>query len=72
MGTKTPDKCVFCNKELEEWNYEYFVENKERACLEDFDDMDGMNICKDCVKRLSKLIKYHDALYTSDEKEKQE
>ena len=54
MGSREPDKCVFCGGDLEEWEYEYFSSNGERASEEYDEDLD---LCKDCAKKLKKLLK---------------
>lgn len=53
MGQQEPDKCVFCGTELEEWDYEYFEENGERAS-DKFDE--NLDLCKDCAKKLKKIL----------------
>ena len=53
MGSQEPDKCVFCDEELEKWGYEYFEENGERAS-DEFDE--NLDICKDCAKKLKKIL----------------
>ena len=53
MGINEPDKCVFCDTELEEWEYEYFAENGERAG-DTYDT--NLDLCKDCAKKLKKIL----------------
>lgn len=60
MGEMTPDQCIFCKDDLEEWYYEHYRENGERAG----DCMDSLNICKDCAKTLKKTL---DALQEKSE-----
>ena len=41
-----PDKCIFCEDNVEEWDYEYYINKKNRA--------GDMNLCKDCLKKTLK------------------
>lgn len=50
MGTQEPDKCIFCETELEEWHYEYFKENGERGIKD-------MDICKECANKIKEFVK---------------
>ena len=52
MGTQEPDKCMFCEEELEEWHYEYFQENGQRA------EGSNLDICKDCIKKLNSMLSH--------------
>lgn len=58
MGTSKPDECIFCEEELEKWEYEYYVENGMRAGKEG--DYDEMDICKNCIKKLKVLLEGSD------------
>jgi len=55
MGQRKPDECMFCKKELEEWHYEYFEENGERAINSSM-KYAQLKICKGCVKRLKGIL----------------
>ena len=58
MGTRETDKCIFCKCNLEKWDYEYFVENGERAGtdLESY-AYGEMDICKNCITKLKQLLR---------------
>ena len=53
MGSNESDKCLFCGNELEVWEYEYFVENGERASQE-YDE--NLDLCKGCAIKLKKIL----------------
>jgi hypothetical protein len=55
MGTEEPDKCIFCRTELEEYGYEYFEENGERA-KNPIEEYDTLDICKDCVRKIKQIL----------------
>ena len=54
MGEQKADECIFCKDDLEEWDYDDFSENGNRAS-EDFDK--DLDICKDCLGKLKLLLK---------------
>jgi len=53
MGTNKPDECIFCGLELEEWEYEDYTNNGERASELYDEDLD---ICKGCAIKLKKIL----------------
>ena len=55
MGIKKPDECIFCGRELEDWYYECFEENGERA-ENSKDKFRTLDICKGCVIKLKEIL----------------
>lgn len=53
MGEMNPDQCIFCKADLEEWYYEHYKENGERASG---DWRFNLNICKKCAWKLKNIL----------------
>ncbi len=54
MGKQEPDECIFCETSLEEWDYEYFTENGERAGDGTWEN--DLDICKSCAWKLKNVL----------------
>ncbi len=55
MGSSEPDKCMFCETDLEDWDYEYYKENGERA-ENPISEYDTFDICKGCIHKLKQIL----------------